>query len=1252
MDSKPKRATSRHPSASVKEGPLWDFVNKSQMIVAKARQGCDILDITRAIHDQPNVKRMDLLRMDRRRGNGVSSLQSLPSQQSSITSIPFTEIDTYPSFDSSPKHFASSRITSGNDHWLTSVRERLQLSRQLKASNGSISSPLHASASMILGSAHSLFTEASLESLPISLRDPDEDQGSFAQLITSNSNSLVSVSRQYQRQSVSQVPQSFVTDRSSANLPLKSHNPALSHAPVVIGGVLQRNQPSRDLSLSSQTSSLNHHSPHATNNEGHHGSSSVGTRHTKKESKTSSKGPKIAFNQMTSSQLSYGSYLALESLDGWFLTVHPKTGLVTMREPENGWYERGRLPFQRSYIGRGKHVDAPYYIFRLINLANPLDNSPVKQGDPIWLQVCEGRGEEGWTTGSILSPYFHRSIELDGAPVNINGKITSLASPQGAAGADRMNFGLPIQKRASSIVQSTDHVPSVPRELFAFLENDSDDQRKQLDEKMSSILNVGSVKLDDVLARRDAPKFVDELSGIVDMKVWGSNSQKKSDASPSVSPKQKVNESEHKKNSSLSLDDYLITLKRQAAERSLVNPLDRVGRRMGVVRPSVAHVPYFGSKDDFLYGPITGNNRTGVYFRRDAGYDMLYTMANAKCCVLGRWKLNVAQKEVTEDGLVIGGLGVEPAKLKGLEAKDSDAQPPAKVDEHLLSTATKSHASAPFGDADEDEDARKKRIAETRPFDQKTNRAIIHNLGLVCLEQDWFFLSSAAALPEEGGVVDIDHDDSGNNNNMDNEEADEDDDREHDEEEEEDEKVSEILSEASGSTSASSKTREAAAAAVAKAKIAAALKVPRGASAAPDSHLNIKQAPDGISGGNKRETFMLPHASGVSGPFKTNKKGVLRIRLVTTAEKTTQDSSTSASDRGTMVTIKARVQLRRTEAQRLGKAAALGTQLDSNGKQIDIRADKGDETAAENLVTNIRQHRIAANDLTNATYLTHEAQKFENSDSFYSMRVSKVVADDLGREGEELRTFAEGRSRPTWPIKKKKKGDESPKRAASNGMLLEVTGHSHSHNDLVPCMLCQARDGRPVFEVDLCSPNQELNKQLKDEDNAEKEKASSLIVEEKSTDSSAVIDGNASELAAKISHDVKSDKSDNPSSAGDATENVTSTAAEMNVSRSSPSSSKSGGGVFAHKNSDEYDNDFKKEDDYLEVKELMTGANASLRFANDLRAAITSEVAASSTRWNPSNKDILTPAPLSASAETGFFALKEIGKALNERRFK
>ena len=1235
-----KKPSMRHPASTSHTGPLWDFVTKSQILVAKARQGCDVIDVTRALHEQPHVKRMDLLRIDKRRGE-ESSIQSIQSQQSSI---PFTEIDTYPSFDS----FSSSKFASPETNWLKSVRDRLNLSRQLRSSSAGAStlSPLHSSASMIIGSTHSLFTEASLESLPISIRDPDESHES---VFPSGNNSLLSVSRQHQRQSISQVQQSFFLDQSS-NLPLNSHNPALTKVPVLVGGVLRRHHNSNDtepILSPSRKSSSSHHQLGATHNNKHdkghneHEKSSHGhsTRHKKKES-TSSKAPKIAFNQMPSSQLSYGSYLALESLDGWFLTVHPKTGIVSMREPENGWYERGRLPFQRSYIGRGKHVDAPYYIFRLLNLANPLDNSPVKQGDPIWLQICEGRGDEGWTTGSILSPYFHRSIELDGAPVNINGKISSLISPKSGVGvgADRMNFGLPIQKRASALLHtnSTD-VETAQGEDFSFLVDNSDDQRKQFEEKMSSILGVGAIKLDEVLSRREAPKFIDELSGIVDNKIWGNSSpQKKSEMSnsrKSLSPQQKTNsENEHNK-SKLSLEDYLNTLKRQAAERSLVNPLDRVGRRMGVVRPSPAHVPYFGSKEDFLYGPITSNNRTGVYFRRDAGYEMLYTMANAKACVLGRWKLNVAQKETTEDGLVIGGLGVEPAKAKGLEPKDASLQIPAKIEESPSVVVNKSHASVPFGDADEDDDARKKRIAETRPFDQKTNRATIYNLGLVCLEQDWFFLCSAPAVPEEGGVVSAeeDHDAVGNNNDVgDIEENEHEDEENHLAEEDEDEKVSEILSEASGSTSVSSKTREAAAAAVAKAKVAAALKMPRGASAAPDSHLNVKQLPDGISGGNKRETFLLPHASGVSGPFKTSKKGVLRIRLVTTVEKPrTQDTTSTAADRGTIVSIKARVQLRRTEAQRLGKAAALGIQLDSNGKQIDVHADKGDETAAENLVKNTRQHRVTANELSNETYLSHEAQKFANSDSFYSMRVSQTVAKDIGREGAELKVFAEGRSRPIHSFSKKKER-EPTKHIPSHGPFSD--DHFHSHDKQTPCMLCQARDGRPVFEVDLCSPNLEVNKQLDDEA-TEKLKTNTLIFEEKSLTS------NEQDSAA-----VATD--------GDSSEPITtSSPSAINLAQTSPTSKGNNGGVFAHKNSDEYNDDFKTEDDYLEVKELMTGAHATLRFANELRAAITQEVAAASSgRFNPLNKDIHIPAPLSASAATGYFSLKEIGRALNERK--
>ena len=171
-----------------------------------------------------------------------------------------------------------------------------------------------------------------------------------------------------------------------------------------------------------------------------------------------------------------------------------------------------------------------------------------------------------------------------------------------------------------------------------------------------------------------------------------------------------------------------------------------------------------------------------------------------------------------------------------------------------------------------------------------------------------------------------------------------------------------------------------------------------------------------------------------------------------------------------------------------------------------------------------------------------------------------------------------------------------------------------------------------MFEVDLCSPNLEVNKQLDDEA-TEKLKTNTLIFEEKSLTS------NEQDSAA-----VATD--------GDSSEPITtSSPSAINLAQTSPTSKGNNGGVFAHKNSDEYNDDFKTEDDYLEVKELMTGAHAALRFANELRAAITQEVAAASSgRFNPLNKDIHIPAPLSASTATGYFSLKEIGRALNERK--
>lgn len=131
--------------------------------------------------------------------------------------------------------------------------------------------------------------------------------------------------------------------------------------------------------------------------------------------------PGMQFNSTNNAVVFFGSTIALESLDGWFLTVHPKTGIVSVREPEPRWYQRGIMPFRRTTLPTGEVREAPHYLFRIINLKNPLANGPVHHGDPIWLQVCEGRGDDGWQSGSVLAPYVQQAIELDHTAVDIEG---------------------------------------------------------------------------------------------------------------------------------------------------------------------------------------------------------------------------------------------------------------------------------------------------------------------------------------------------------------------------------------------------------------------------------------------------------------------------------------------------------------------------------------------------------------------------------------------------------------------------------------------------------------------------------------------------------------------------------------------------------------------------------------------------------------------------------------------------------------
>jgi hypothetical protein len=103
--------------------------------------------------------------------------------------------------------------------------------------------------------------------------------------------------------------------------------------------------------------------------------------------KRSSVEAQAAFNVNSQAQIFYGSVVAFESLDGWFLCLHPRSGVVSVREPEAHWAEKGVMPFRKSKSLGGSSKEPPVFLFKLIHLANPMYNGPVRFGDPVWFQV-------------------------------------------------------------------------------------------------------------------------------------------------------------------------------------------------------------------------------------------------------------------------------------------------------------------------------------------------------------------------------------------------------------------------------------------------------------------------------------------------------------------------------------------------------------------------------------------------------------------------------------------------------------------------------------------------------------------------------------------------------------------------------------------------------------------------------------------------------------------------------------------------
>ena len=107
----------------------------------------------------------------------------------------------------------------------------------------------------------------------------------------------------------------------------------------------------------------------------------------------------VRFSEDGTQTVTYDSHIALETTDGWFLTMHPKTGVVSVREPEEDWLARRAPPFAGP--------NAPIFVWRVANMKWPLGlkhGQPVSFGDAIWLVAIDGSGADTWQSGAVLAP--------------------------------------------------------------------------------------------------------------------------------------------------------------------------------------------------------------------------------------------------------------------------------------------------------------------------------------------------------------------------------------------------------------------------------------------------------------------------------------------------------------------------------------------------------------------------------------------------------------------------------------------------------------------------------------------------------------------------------------------------------------------------------------------------------------------------------------------------------------------------------
>jgi hypothetical protein len=485
-----------------------------------------------------------------------------------------------------------------------------------------------------------------------------------------------------------------------------------------------------------------------------------------------------------------------------------------------------------------------------------------------------------------------------------------------------------------------------------------------------------------------------------------------------------------------------------------LNPLDRLKGRIGFPRPIVAHVPAFGGNQDFLFGPATTVNKQGIYRRLDPGYDVLYELANARPITAGKWRMQLAVKELTEDGYIIGGMGVEgPADetTVGLRVRKTHAtvnfeqkQRGGKHTSNRFSDATLdkigSKAAGYLGDnmISVDEPDRTKQKTDGNDFVQP----FLLNSSELYIEQEWFYIAYAPAEPTAPSILyeqGLDHSEL-----MD---------------------TSHLMDDHNGDG--------------VRPVINVTKLPPTEAMKAADSSTFLKQRPDGTSGGNRRHSFLQAHGTSSSARYKVEKKGVFRVRLLQTDEVT----AAVALAKQDQLTLRAQDQLAGSAKVRLG-ASAIGMLTASAGQDskgipdlamIDS-VDMTDPSAASNMARHLKGARRDAVHSSGMRYLAYEAAKFNSPHIFYGRKIDEVL-QDAKATNKTIRTNAVSsflrttRERPTFGLA----------RTSSLGntrSTLSLLDRGAAEEPAQACPLCRKVHGTSAFAVDLCTTTHNVLNEL------------------------------------------------------------------------------------------------------------------------------------------------------------------------------